>query len=126
MVWIRIIALMCFFTVAGIATATEHGAVKVQMYFGLNMPQGEVSVAEWMNFEKTEVATRFNGFNVVDSVGYYQGQAEKSKIITLIIPENELPKVKELATVYTNLFEQDSVMVLVSSVEQWLFIPASQ
>lgn len=94
----------------------------VQLYFGLSKPNGgSVSLNEWNKFEKS-IATTFKGFNVIESVGYYKGKIERSKIITLIISKGELDNVKQIAKKYTKMFSQESVMLVKSPVLEWSFI----
>lgn len=98
---------------------------RVRLFFGLSISSGGgVSLNEWNEFQTQEIATVFDGFNVVDSVGYYEGKPERSKIVTLIIKEEEMEKVRTVAQLYAQRFEQDSVMLVVVPVLEWDFIGA--
>ena len=93
------------------------------MFFGLSVPSGgSVSLQEWQAFQQDEIAKVFEGFNVVDSVGYYKGKPERSKIVTVIIKSKDLPKAKALASLYAKTFKQDSVMIVKIPVTEWSFI----
>ena len=72
--------------------------------------------------EKKQIAETFEGFNVVDSIGYYQGEPERSKIVTLIGEKKDILKAKELAKSYAKQFQQESVMIVVVPVLDWSFI----
>ncbi len=71
---------------------------------------------------KKTITASFEGFNVVDSTGFYKGKAEHSKIVTIIIDENELEKVVKLAQFYAAEFQQGSVMMIKQPIVQWDFI----
>jgi len=96
---------------------------KLRMYFGLSLPNGSaVSLYDWQQFESQELAKTFTGFNIVDSVGYYKGKPEKSKIVTIILKENDINKAKMIAKRYAKKFKQDSVMIVKTKVTEWNFI----
>lgn len=98
---------------------------RLRLFFGLSLPGGgSISLNEWQLFQQNEIAKVFDGFNVVDSIGYYKGTPERSKIVTLIIEEKEIPKAKELAARYAKQFDQDSVMLVKVPVLEWSFIKA--
>lgn len=107
------------------ANAVSHAdeVYALRMYFGLSIPTGGgVSLAQWNAFEKDEIAKVFEGFVVVDSIGYYKGQPELSKIITLILKAEDIPKAEALAKLYAKKFHQDSVMTVKEKVLDWRFI----
>ncbi len=98
---------------------------RLRMFFGLSLPNGSaVSLYDWQKFEQEKIATTFDGFNVVDSKGFYKGKPERSKIVTLIVKESEMQKAKDLAKLYAKEFQQDSVMVVKVPVLDWSFIEA--
>ena len=110
----------CLLTVFLIITVAEVYAdeiVRARVFFGLSMPDGQVvSLKEWKNFVKNEIAPNFTGFNVVDSEGYWKGKTERSKIVTFIISKQdekaEMQKIRSIAQSYVKKFKQDSVMVV--------------
>ena len=112
---------------SGISCASHAEEVyRLRMFFGLSLPSGgAVSLKEWQHFLHNEFAQEFDGFNVVDSVGFYKGQPERSKIITLIANEKEIIKAKQLAASYAKQFHQDSVMVVKVPVAEWSFVQAT-
>ena len=105
----------------GLARAEQ--IYQVRLFFGLSLPEGGgVSLQEWEEFEEEELSEAFEGFTVVDATGYYEGDPERSKVVLLIVEEEELPAVEELARSYAERFNQDSVMVVKTEVEEWLFV----
>ncbi|BFM14765.1 hypothetical protein R50073_09480 [Maricurvus nonylphenolicus] len=93
------------------------------MFFGLSLPGGgAVSLAEWQSFQQEEIVKVFDGFNVVDSVGYYKGKPERSKIVTVIVESKDIAKANALASLYAKRFKQDSVMIVKVPVLEWSFI----
>ncbi len=68
----------------------------------------------------------FEGYNIVDSIGYYKGKPEHSKIGTFIVKKKDIPKIKELARAYAHQFQQESVMIVVAPVLEWSFIEAGK
>ncbi len=96
---------------------------RVRLFFGISIPDGSaVSLHDWNEFLSKDIATAFDGFNVVDSTGFYKGRAERSKIVTIIANEDEINKVKEIARKYAKKFKQDSVMMVKVPVNEWDFI----
>lgn len=101
----------------------ESENIRLRMYFGLSLPTGgAVSLEQWKKFESEEITQFFDGFNVVDSVGYYKGKSERSKILTIILKREDLVKAKELAQIYVERFNQESVMMVSMPVEEWIFV----
>ena len=45
-------------------------------------------------------------------MGYYKGEPERSKDVTIILTEKEMEKAKGLARRYAKRFGQDSVMLV--------------
>lgn len=115
------LAVCLAFSTLSYAHETEN--YRVRMYFGLSMPSGgAVSLYDWDKFQNEQIASAFSGFNVVDSVGYYQGKPERSKVVTIVIKKEDMSVVKEVAKKYATLFSQDSVMVVAVPVDKWLFV----
>ena len=100
---------------------------RVRLFFGLSLPNGgAVSLYDWQMFEKKQISRTFEGFNIVDSTGFYKGKPERSKVVTLIIEKKDIPKAKELAKSYAQQFQQESVMIVVVPVLEWSFIGAGK
>lgn len=94
----------------------------VKVYFGLSKPEGgSVSLSEWNSFEQEIIAKHFEGFNLIDSIGYYKGQPEKSKILTVIMTKSDFYKIEQIANNYIATFSQNSVMVTKDKLDDWLF-----
>ena len=104
-------------------TSSQDEIYRVRLFFGLSLPTGGgVSLKQWESFLYNHLAKTFEGFNVVDSTGFYQGQPERSKVVTVIVKESEMSKVKSIASQYATMFNQDSVMMVKVKVDQWAFI----
>lgn len=100
---------------------------RVRLFFGLSLPSGgAVSLSEWQTFQMKQISSRFDGFNVVDSKGFYKGKPERSKIVTLLVEKKDILKAKELARFYAQQFQQESVMIVVVPVLEWSFIEAEK
>jgi len=118
---ILLIVLVCF-PLKGFSA----DVYSVRLFFGLSIPQGgAVSLYDWQVFLEQEIAKTFDGFNVVDSIGYYKGKPERSKIVTIVVDQDEMPKVVKLAGSYATKFHQESVMMVKSPVADWQFIEAA-
>ncbi|MFO6424161.1 DUF3574 domain-containing protein [Motilimonas sp. KMU-193] len=99
----------------------------VQLYFGLSLPTGGgVSLKQWDTFMTEHIASRFEGFNVVDSVGYWQGEPERSKIVTIVLKANRVTDAEAVARVYAKLFHQDSVMMVQHPVTKLEFVTVKE
>lgn len=123
-------AIFLYFFIVSLATAQEVATgelYRVRMFFGLSSPDGaSVSAEQWKQFEIRQLATVFDGFNVVDSTGYYKGKSERSKIVTIILDMRNLEKIDQVAETYAKMFHQDSVMVVKIPVESLEFIEPKQ
>ena len=120
-VWV--LAAVVVFSISSVGYALE--AYSVRLFFGLSLPDGNaVSLYDWEQFKTEEIARSFEGYNIVDSTGFYEGKPEQSKIVTLVVKKEEIPKVKALAKSYAKQFHQDSVMMVIVPVLEWSFIEA--
>jgi hypothetical protein len=91
--------LLCLTLFGCTATAEQSDTqnFRVRLYFGLSLPQGGgVSLKQWHDFQNTVLAKTFDGFNVVDSTGFYKGQPERSKIVTILTNQQGMPNVRPL------------------------------
>ncbi|QDP02104.1 DUF3574 domain-containing protein [Thalassotalea sp. PS06] len=124
--WFMAMAAGCSVNHAPQATTTEQPnttQVMVMIYFGMAEHDGTpISQQRWLEFEKHELARHFEGFTLFDAKGYYQGQAEVSKVVLIIINKSQLETVKNIADSYRQQFNQHSVMVTVFNLQQWHFI----
>lgn len=124
--WFMAMAAGCSVNHGPPATTTEQPnttQVMVMIYFGMAEHDGTpITQQRWLEFEKNELARDFEGFTLFEAKGYYQGQAEASKVALIIIDESKLETVKKVADIYRQQFNQHSVMVTVSNLQQWHFI----
>lgn len=104
-------------------TAAAEQVFSVNLFFGLSRPDGTgVTLAQWQTFETQTLATTFPGFTVADTLGYYQGAPERSKLVLLVLKQDEIPKAEKVAAAYAEKFDQDSVMMVKTPVAEWKFI----
>ncbi|KZN45806.1 DUF3574 domain-containing protein [Pseudoalteromonas luteoviolacea] len=96
----------------------------LKMYFGLSIPTGgNITASQWQHFESTQLATTFAGFSVVDAVGYYKGKKEHSKVVTVYNASAEdIAAANVLAKHYSQLFNQDSVLIALLDITQVSFV----
>ncbi|TMP30221.1 hypothetical protein CWB99_02820 [Pseudoalteromonas rubra] len=105
------------------SSAYADEVYRLRLFFGLSLPGGGgVSLEQWQAFQNDEIVKTFDGFNVVDSVGYYKGKPERSKVVTVIVDEQGVEKAKVLASLYARRFGQESVMLVKVPVAEWDFI----
>jgi hypothetical protein len=105
----------------------EDAIYRVRLFFGLSLPNGgAVSLYDWEVFENKKISQIFEGYNIVDSTGFYKGKPERSKIATFIVEKKDISKVKKLAKSYAQQFQQESVMMVVVPVLEWSFIEGSK
>ena len=101
----------------------EADNYRLRLFFGLSKPDGTaVSLDQWESFQTNVIAKQFDGFNIVDSIGFYKGRPEHSKILTLIVNQQGIPKAEKIAKTYAERFDQESVMMVVVPVLKWEFI----
>ncbi|MBQ4880220.1 DUF3574 domain-containing protein [Pseudoalteromonas luteoviolacea] len=96
----------------------------LKMYFGLSIPTGgNITASQWQHFESTQLASKFAGFSVVDAVGYYKGKKEHTKIVTVYNASAEdIAAANVLAQKYSQLFNQDSVLIALLNISQVSFV----
>lgn len=96
----------------------EKRSVSETMYFGTAKPSGVVSVAEWSEFLRTSVTTRFpRGLTVWQASGQWLGAdgtiaREASFVLSLVHPDDESSEsaVRAIAAEYKSRFDQEAVL----------------
>jgi hypothetical protein len=84
--------------------------VTYQLMLGLNIPQGgTVTDAQWEFFIKHMVAPEFDNFTVQDAVGYWKGEREPTKLLTICTSQRL--KVLRIADRYKAIFSQEAVAI---------------
>lgn len=100
-------------------------ALSVQLYFGMNLHNGfQVSNTQWREFVETEITPRFPGFTIIDTMGYYKGNADPTKVVVIAMPESQLKDARAIAARYAQLYQQESVMLATTPLTNWEFVPA--
>lgn len=95
----------------------------MQLFFGRSIPGGgAVSLGEWEEFWDGQIAKAFEGFDVMDTVGFYKGAPERSKVLTILLSQDEMHKAVALAKSFAIQFHQESVMMVKLPVLSWQFI----
>ncbi len=108
------------------STATCAADAEYKVYFGLSKPNdGAVSLAEWETYE-AEFANSFAGFNVAETIGYYKGAKERSRLITLIMDTCREPKLDAITREYAKRFQQESVLIVKTKIESWKGVSAEE
>lgn len=81
--------------------------------FGLFLPDGgQVSEDDWNLFLVEEVCPLFQSFSVREELGFWQGEPEPIKVLTLISDDHEDGiSVFTLAQTYRDRFNQEAVLV---------------
>ena len=75
-----------------------------------------------MAFRDDVIAKTSDGFDVMDSTGFYKVQPKRSEVVAINVSESDMPKVKTVASNYARAFGQDSVMMVKVKVDEWAFI----
>jgi hypothetical protein len=112
-----IFALICIC----VTTASHAQDKRVRMFLGLSFPKGGgVSLQQWQEWERTVLAKQLEVFNIVETTGYYKGQPERSKVVTVIVFKGDketMNKIKAIAQDYAKRFGQESVLVVTTEAE---------
>ena len=116
----KLILVTLMYFMSGSAVADEW--MRTRMFFGLSVPDGTgVSLQQWEQFRNEVIAPTFKaGFNVVDSIGFWHGGMERSKILTVFYQkehsESFQAQLKKIAKKYATTFKQDSVLMVTTPV----------
>ena len=95
------------------------------LFFGLSKAEGEVTDAEWNDFQKTHLTAAFSeGFTVINGDGYWQvpetgkSVSEKSKILIRLhkATPDDLAAIDQVIETYKTNYDQESVLRLDSEV----------
>lgn len=87
--------------------------IEHRIYFGTASwgSSNVVPIWEFRKFIKEEVVPRFQGFTVLTGMGYWQGKRELTRILTVVVDENDPHSlVIDIIDAYAKRFNQDSVL----------------
>ena len=98
-------------------------AIQELLYFGRNMPSGQVSAAQWTAFVDQVVTPAFpNGFSAWEASGQWQSATgsiikEPSYVLNVIHPSGAAYDlaIEQIITAYKTAFQQESVLRVTSS-----------
>jgi hypothetical protein len=120
--------LVLLLAVAGCATAPS--AVSDRLFFGRSIPGGgEVSEAQWNGFVNEVVVPRFpDGFTVWRGAGHWRGDdgagvSEPACVLEVTHATDPAAdaKLREIAQIYRQRFNQEAVLFVRAPVEQALW-----
>jgi len=87
------------------------------LYFGLQMPQGQVAAQAFQDFLNNQVSKAFDNFTVIDATGRWRNREDRlikepTKILIIVHDgsKKNLEKIDKLRTWYEKQFQQESVM----------------
>lgn len=80
-----------------------------QLFFGRNIPSGGyVNDDNWNSFQ-TIISETFDGFTVWDCIGYYKGEKENTKVVSISTDDYE--SIVNVCNQYKQIFSQECVGV---------------
>jgi Protein of unknown function (DUF3574) len=85
---------------------------KYTLSLGRNIPNSNDTVNDNQIQEYLkEVSNYFLGFTITEVIGFWKGEQEKTIKLEIIADESDYDTVCEIALIYKNRFNQDSVMI---------------
>lgn len=87
-----------------------NNPMQFQLFLGRNIPNaGAITKGMMSDFIRQEVSPRFDGFTMIEGVGFWRGEQESVTILTFIT--DEAHKVAEVADAFKVAFRQESVLM---------------
>lgn len=88
---------------------------RTDLYFGMNIPGtngDKVTGARWLGFVNETIVPRFEGFTVAEATGYWKGEREESRVVTIFHggKDIEQARIDEIRLDYMRRFAQQSVL----------------
>ena len=91
---------------------------KYEFYLGTDISGTDIVTDEMFNdFLIENVQPVFDGFTILESIGYWKGTTETTKVLIIIDSELTETIVNKIRDTYKNTFKQESVFVTKHSVE---------
>lgn len=89
--------------------------IKTELYFGRQTPDSwrhGVADQQWQDFEINEIASRFDGFTVLDGRGYWKGQSEKCKVVVFVHVDtgDTRARIDDIQEEYRKRFGQEEIL----------------
>ncbi|AGF91125.1 hypothetical protein S-CBP2_0004 [Synechococcus phage S-CBP2] len=79
-----------------------------QLFLGRNIPTGGVVTDD--QFDTFLQHVPFDGFTITDAVGYWKGEPEATKVLTVCTDVDDA-RVMQTAELYKGMFQQEAVAI---------------
>jgi hypothetical protein len=92
--------------------APNPSQVKAEIFFGMNVPDStSVSEARFTEFLDGYVTPTFPGFTLAANVGYWKGQIETVRVLTILAADSDSLRntIRQIAERYKTEFAQEAV-----------------
>jgi hypothetical protein len=100
--------------------------INTLIYFGTDIKnETVVSDKQFDKFLDVELADKVDGFSVSEITGYWKGTKEKTKIVSILHPKEDINFIhlsNKIALNYKNKFQQESVLITRQKPESVDFI----
>jgi len=90
--------------------------IRLELTMGRNIPDaGIVTETMFANFVKSDIMPHLEYGTIIDGIGFWKGEQEKTKVLYIEMPESDLaefqPIFEMIAAAYKKAFRQDAVMI---------------
>lgn len=93
-------------------------SIRFDLYLGRNVtPKRFVDSISLDAFLTDEVTSRFPGFTLTDTVGFWEGKQEQTVILTVYGNVQDCGRVAAIAAAYKERFSQDAVLVSETNIQ---------
>lgn len=92
--------------------------LQTDYYLGASVPTGGiVTDRAFLQFLDTYVVCRFKGFTVTEGLGYWKGQNELVRVLSILHNGLDPDGIDRIGEAYRNVFAQTSVLIVKRAVE---------
>jgi hypothetical protein len=90
--------------------------IRLELTMGRNIPDsGTVTEQMFSDFVKSDIMPHLEYGTILDGIGFWKGEQEKTKILYVEIPESDLPEMQPIfemiGNAYKTAFRQDAVLI---------------
>tara|TARA_R100001463_G_scaffold19208_1_gene47448 strand:+ start:531 stop:836 length:306 start_codon:yes stop_codon:yes gene_type:complete len=90
--------------------------IRLELTMGRNIPDaGIVTERMFDDFVKSDIMPHLEYGTILDGIGFWKGEQEKTKILYIEMPESDVetiqPIFEMIAAAYKKAFRQDAVMI---------------